>query len=83
MRFLCFPYAFPMLWILRKLKLGWSVLVSIWKATAITVYEGNTYYFCKSGCKTHFDKDPEKIIEEGPMGMLWMMRELIMGMFKK
>ncbi len=53
------------------------------KAAATSVYKGETYYFCKSGCKAHFDKDPEKLLEEGPMGMLWMMRELILGIFKK
>jgi YHS domain-containing protein len=25
-------------------------------------YEGKTYYFCSPGCKTAFDKDPEKYI---------------------
>lgn len=53
------------------------------KAAATSVYEGETYYFCKSGCKTHFDKDPAKLLEEGPMGMLWMMRELILGIFRR
>ena len=53
------------------------------KASATSVYRGETYYFCKSGCKAHFDKDPEKLLEEGPMGMLWMMRELILGLFMK
>jgi hypothetical protein len=47
------------------------------------VYNGETYYFCKSGCKARFEKDPEKLIEEGPLGMLGMMRELILGVFKK
>ena len=53
------------------------------KAAATSVYIGETYFFCKSGCKTHFVKDPEKRLEEGPMGMLSMMRELILGIFKK
>ena len=53
------------------------------KAAATSMYEGETYYFCKSGCKAHFDKDPEKLLKEGPMGMLWMMRELILGLFMK
>ena len=53
------------------------------KAAATSVHKGETYYFCKSGCKAHFDKDPEKLLEEGPMGMLWMMREIRLGIFKK
>ncbi len=53
------------------------------KAAATSVYKGETYYFCKSGCKAHFDKDPEKILEEGPMGMLRMIREFILGLFNK
>ena len=53
------------------------------KAAATSVYKGETYYFCKPGCKAHFDKDPENRLEEGPMGMLSMMRELILGIFKK
>ena len=53
------------------------------KAAATSVYKGENYYFCKPGCKANFDKDPEKRLEEGPMGMLSMMRELILGIFKK
>ena len=30
-------------------------------------YEGLTYYFCAPGCKTSFDKDPEKYLPI-PMG---------------
>jgi Cu+-exporting ATPase len=25
-------------------------------------YKGQTYYFCSSGCKRAFDKDPEKYL---------------------
>lgn len=25
-------------------------------------YQGQTYYFCSTGCKTAFDKEPEKYI---------------------
>lgn len=53
------------------------------KVGATSVYKGETYYFCKSGCKVHFDKDPEKILAEGPMGMLWLIREFILSVFKK
>jgi len=30
------------------------------KASATSEYRGRTYYFCSKGCKTAFDKDPEK-----------------------
>ncbi len=53
------------------------------KAAATSVHKGNTYYFCNPGCKTHFDKEPDKLLEEGPKGMLWLMREYILGIFKK
>ena len=26
-------------------------------------YKGNTYYFCNSGCKSTFDKNPSKYIK--------------------
>ena len=53
------------------------------RAAATSVYKGNTYYFCNPGCKVHFDKDPEKLLEEGPEGMLWALRQHILGIFKK
>lgn len=28
-----------------------------------SVYKGKTYYFCCSGCKPQFDKNPEKYIK--------------------
>jgi YHS domain-containing protein len=28
-------------------------------------YQGRTYYFCASGCKKDFDKDPQKYIKAG------------------
>jgi Cu+-exporting ATPase len=31
-------------------------------ATAKSEYKGQTYYFCAPGCKTSFDKDPEKYL---------------------
>lgn len=30
------------------------------KAAGISEYRGQTYYFCSTGCKAAFDKDPEK-----------------------
>jgi P-type Cu+ transporter len=31
-------------------------------APAKSEYKGKTYYFCSSGCKKDFDKNPEKYI---------------------
>ena len=31
-------------------------------APASTVHEGKTYYFCCRGCKTTFEKSPEKYL---------------------
>ncbi len=31
-------------------------------AAATSEYKGKTYYFCAPGCKTAFDKDPEKFL---------------------
>ena len=28
-------------------------------------YDGKTYYFCAPGCKSSFDKDPEKYLSGG------------------
>ncbi len=36
------------------------------KAKATSEYKGKTYYFCSKGCKVFFDKDPEKVLREGP-----------------
>lgn len=30
------------------------------KAAGKSVYNGQTYYFCSSGCKAAFDKEPQK-----------------------
>jgi YHS domain-containing protein len=30
------------------------------KAAATTSYEGRTYHFCSSGCKSKFEEDPGK-----------------------
>ena len=32
-------------------------------ATITSEYEGKTYYFCAPGCKTAFDKEPEKYLK--------------------
>jgi len=34
------------------------------KASAKSVYKGKTYYFCCSGCKHQFDKNPAKYIDK-------------------
>jgi YHS domain-containing protein len=31
-------------------------------------YKGETYYFCGRGCRRAFEKDPEKVLREGPKG---------------
>ncbi len=31
-------------------------------------YKGTRYYFCSPGCKRTFEKDPEKVLKEGPKG---------------
>ncbi len=37
--------------------------------TALTYeYKGTTYYFCRPGCRRAFEKDPEKVLSEGPKG---------------
>jgi YHS domain-containing protein len=33
-------------------------------AAATSEYNGKTYYFCAVGCKTEFDKDPEKYADK-------------------
>ncbi|MFB6345903.1 MAG: YHS domain-containing protein [bacterium] len=35
---------------------------------AKTEYEGKTYYFCAPGCKTRFEKSPEKYLGESQDG---------------
>lgn len=32
-------------------------------AAATSEYKGKTYYFCAPGCKTAFDKEPEKYVK--------------------
>lgn len=31
-------------------------------AKQTSTYQGKTYYFCSPGCKTSFDRDPEKYL---------------------
>jgi YHS domain-containing protein len=35
------------------------------KAAGKSEYQGQMYYFCSSGCKTTFDKDPQKYVAKG------------------
>ena len=35
-------------------------------AAAKSEYQGQTYYFCSSGCKRQFDKDPERYLRKPP-----------------
>ncbi|MDT7876872.1 YHS domain-containing protein [Sulfolobaceae archaeon RB850M] len=34
-----------------------------------TLYKGKIYYFCSSGCKSAFEKNPELYLTKGPQGM--------------
>jgi YHS domain-containing protein len=34
------------------------------KASDKSEYQGQTYYFCSSGCKKAFDKEPQKYIKK-------------------
>lgn len=38
------------------------------KAAATSEYKGKTYYFCAPGCKTAFDKAPEKYVKDDAAG---------------
>jgi P-type Cu+ transporter len=41
------------------------------EAAGKSEYQGKTYYFCSTGCKKSFDKDPQKYISHPgsePMG---------------
>lgn len=39
------------------------------KAAAKSQYQGQTYYFCASGCKAAFDKEPAKYLgKAAPQG---------------
>lgn len=31
-------------------------------AAGTSEYQGNTYFFCSSGCKQAFDKEPERYV---------------------
>ena len=33
-------------------------------AAAMSEYKGVTYYFCAPGCKTAFDEEPEKYLQQ-------------------
>lgn len=41
-----------------------NMMVDPKTAPAKSVYNGQTYYFCAPGCKTSFDKDPEKYLRK-------------------
>ncbi len=34
------------------------------KAAATSTYQGKTYYFCAPGCKSTFDKSPERYTKQ-------------------
>jgi YHS domain-containing protein len=33
------------------------------KASGKSEYKGTTYYFCSPGCKTSFERDPQKYVK--------------------
>jgi Cu+-exporting ATPase len=35
------------------------------KAAGKSEYHGKTYYFCAAVCKTRFDREPEKFVNQG------------------
>jgi Cu+-exporting ATPase len=35
-------------------------------AAGASEYEGTTYYFCSTGCKRQFDKDPQVFMDKAP-----------------
>ena len=37
-----------------------GMMVDEKKSKLVSNYEGKSYYFCSSGCKSSFDKDPKK-----------------------
>ena len=38
------------------------------KAAAKAEYQGQTYYFCAPGCKSAFERDPEKYLKAKASG---------------
>ncbi len=42
------------------------------QAPAKMDFQDTTYYFCAPGCKRTFEKDPARILKEGPKGMAGM-----------
>ncbi len=35
------------------------------RAAGKSEYQGQTYYFCSTGCKAAFDKEPQKYVAQG------------------
>jgi Cu+-exporting ATPase len=42
-----------------------GMMVDTQTAAARAEYNGQTYYFCSAGCKTAFEKEPEKYLQSG------------------
>lgn len=42
-----------------------SMQVDEKSAAAVYEYKGKTYYFCAPGCKSAFQKEPEKYLSQG------------------
>lgn len=45
-----------------------GMLVEEESAAGTSTYKDQTYYFCSNGCKTAFDKEPEKHLGSEAMG---------------
>ena len=43
-------------------------IASVKKAVGHSTYKGKTYYFCCSGCKPRFDKNPAKYVTNSAKG---------------
>ena len=41
-----------------------GMMVDPKESAGTSEYKGKTYYFCAPGCKSSFDKDPEKYLSQ-------------------
>ena len=39
-----------------------GMMIEAETANSTSTYQGKTYYFCSPGCKTAFERDPEKYV---------------------
>ena len=45
-----------------------GMIIDSQDARATADYQGQTYYFCSSGCKNAFEKDPQRYVEKQQRG---------------